>query len=447
VRAERRIAIEQGTLLAGTLVAATLLSDREQWDRPWLLAALLGLAFLLERLTVNVGEVRVSMGFAGLNLVAVLLGPSPAALVAVLVIGADAAQHRSPRHVALTNLTAFALGALLCGVIVHGAVDLELAVPGKASYLLAVMAGQLAFTVVNLGDLVYARGIAGHPRSRQMQTSILPLVPWEVVSIAMIAATAHLYLSIGVGAVAGLTVVFVFFRALLDSVSTAERRQQEIAQIAADRDRYMREALAAEERERRRLAAELHDDALQTLLSARADLVEGLSGDEERLHSARDAVAAAAGKLRDLMVRLGPTPTPDPAVGPAVRELAGRIGRRSGFTVGLEIAPALEDRDDPLVVDIVRELLTNVAKHARATAVTVTLAEDGEELRVEVLDDGVGFDHVDRARVRDDGHVGLSLVDERAASRGGVMRIGSRPGGSGTRAEVVLAKATAPAAV
>lgn len=444
MRPERRISLEQGTLLALTLAAAAVLSDRGQWEDPLLLASLLGGGLILDRLTVGVGEVRVSMGVAAMDLAAVLAGPAPAAVMAVLLIGADVVESRSPRHVALTNLAAFALGALLYGVLVHGAIDEGLATPGEMSYLWVVAAGKVVFTVTNFVLLLYARAIAGFPVARQLRSSFIPLIPWEMVSVGMVAATAHVYLDVGWPAIVALAASLIFFRALLEGVASAERRQQEITRIAADRDRYMREALAAEERERRRLAAELHDDALQTLLSARADIVEGLSGDEERLHSARDAVAAAAGKLRDLMVRLGPAPQREQVAGPAVRELARRLGGRAGFTAEIEIAPALEARDDPLLVDIVRELLTNVAKHARATHVEVRLAQAGEEIRVEVLDDGIGFDGVDRELVREDGHVGLTLVDERAASRGGVLRIGSRPEG-GTRAEVVLAAATVAA--
>ena len=444
MRPERRISLEQGTLLAVTLVAAVVLSDREQWSEPLLLVALLIGGVVLDRLTVGVGEVRVSMGVAAMDLAAVLAGPAPAAAMAVALIGADVIESRSPRHVALTNLSAFTVGALLYGVIVHTALDEGIATAGEMSYLWVVALGKVVFTVFNFGLLVYARSIVGFPVARQLRSSIIPLVPWEIVSVGMVTATAHVYLDVGWPAIVALAASLIFFRALLESVANAERRQQEITQIAADRDRYMREALAAEERERRRLAAELHDDALQTLLAARADIVEGLSGDEERLHSARDAVAAAAGKLRDLMVRLGPTPARSEATGAAVREVAQRLSGRAGFRTDVEIAPELEERDDPLLVDIVRELLTNVAKHARATQATVRLTQDGEEIRVEVLDDGIGFEDVDREFVRAEGHVGLSLVEERAASRGGVMRIGSRPEG-GTRAEVVLTAATAAA--
>lgn len=444
MRPERRISLEQGTLLAVTLAAAVALSDRGQWEDPFLLLGLLAGGLVLDRLTVGVGEVRVSMGVAAMDLAAVLAGPAPAAVMAVVLIGADVIESRSPRHVALTNLSAFALGALVYGVIVHTALDEGLATPGEMSYLWVVALGKVVFTTFNFGLLVYARGIAGFPVRSQFRSSIVPLVPWEIVSVGMVAATAHVYLDVGWPAILALAASLVFFRALLESVAHAERRQQEIAQIAADRDRYMREALAAEERERRRLAAELHDDALQTLLSARADIVEGLSGDEERLHDARDAVAAAAGKLRDLMVRLGPTQQRSEVTGPAVREVAQRLSSRAGFTTEFEIAPELEDRDDPLLVDVVRELLTNVAKHARATQVLVRLSLDGGEIRIEVLDDGIGFENVDREFVRAEGHVGLSLVEERAAFCGGVMRIGSRPEG-GTRAEVVLSAATAAA--
>ena len=221
-------------------------------------------------------------------------------------------------------------------------------------------------------------------------------------------------------------------------VALAEQRAHEIVRVSAERDRLLRDALQAEERERRKVAAELHDDALQTLLAARSDIVEGLAGDERAMGSALESVAETVRKLRELMARMhGPDGATIP-VGEAVRELAESVERRTGAVGHVDVAPALAPQADGLVVAIARELLVNVAKHARATTFEVRLAEsgrDGDGVVLEVLDDGIGMPTVDRAELLREGHLGLRLLEERVAARDGELRFSARAGG-GTHATV-----------
>ena len=436
-RAERRITREQGAIVAVTAAAAVVVSDAEQWDRPELLLLLLAIALGTDRLAVDIGQVRVSMVDAGVVLAAILAGPAPGMLIGVLVMLADGALTKLPRHVLTANLAANAAPAIVVGLMVQTAVEQGWAEPGGGWYIVVVAAASALFKATNLSLLVYARGIAGYPRREQVRQIIVPLIPWEAVSAAMIAATAHVYVTVGIEAVLGLVVVLGFFRLLLDTIAAAERRQREIASIAAERERYLQEALAAEERERTRIAAELHDETLQTLLSARADLADGLQGDTDRFADARDAVTAAVGSLRDLMVRLGPAPGTDGDIAGVVHGLAERIGRRAGFQAAVDVDHALAESSDPLVVGVVRELLVNVAKHARATHVDVHVRMAEGDVHVEVSDDGVGFDDAQRARAVADGHIGLALLEQRAAARAGRLEIAPRPGG-GTVACVTL---------
>jgi signal transduction histidine kinase len=81
---------------------------------------------------------------------------------------------------------------------------------------------------------------------------------------------------------------------------------------------------------------------------------------------------------------------------------------------------------------IAQEALNNVAKHAQATRVTLTLRLSDEQVDLTVVDDGRGFDP-DAAAA---GHLGLEIMRERAAAIGAVLRVASRPG-DGTRLTVV----------
>jgi signal transduction histidine kinase len=87
---------------------------------------------------------------------------------------------------------------------------------------------------------------------------------------------------------------------------------------------------------------------------------------------------------------------------------------------------------------ITQESLTNIAKHARAEHVTVTVdqPEDGR-VRLRVTDDGVGFDIGNDAQRLSEGHFGLAGMRERASLVGGVLEVTSEPG-HGTTVEVRL---------
>ena len=437
--AQRRVAREQGVLILAVAGAAAWLSSPAQWSDPALIASLFVLALVGDRLGGRVGDIHVSLSDPGLVLLAALCGPAPAVAAAFAVIGLDAASGRIPRHMALVNFATFGSAALAAGAFVQALTRSGTAEPGSWSFVLAVAGALAVFKLVDSSLLLYARGRSGHPRRAELRGSIIPLLPLEGVGIVLAAGAAHMYATLGFAVVPGLLATLVLLRLLLSGIVVAERRQQEIAQIAADRDRHMREALLAEERERRRIAAELHDDALQTLLSARADLVTGLSGDEDRLVSARESVAATLTKLRDLMTRLGPLPAPE-RLGPALRALAARIDGRASFTTRVLVDGDLDDVRDDLLVAAGRELLVNAARHANARQVDVIVSRRGGVIALEVRDDGAGFGSSACRPEVEAGHVGLALLAQRAESRGGSFAVESPSGGG------VLATLLVPAA-
>jgi signal transduction histidine kinase len=88
---------------------------------------------------------------------------------------------------------------------------------------------------------------------------------------------------------------------------------------------------------------------------------------------------------------------------------------------------------------ITQEALTNVAKHAQATQVTVMAEEDGETVRLTIADDGIGFDPTRLAGADGRQGWGLLTITERAEAVGGHCRIGSRPQ-QGTQVIVEVAR-------
>ena len=112
-------------------------------------------------------------------------------------------------------------------------------------------------------------------------------------------------------------------------------------------------------------------------------------------------------------------------------EVAGRAGIRLDFDLeaDIRVSPAAREA----LVRIVREAVTNAARHGRATRARITLS-NGHGVRLLIRDDGVGLGAEARRRA---GGYGLTSMEERARELGGALRVSSRPD-SGTEIEVVL---------
>lgn len=189
----------------------------------------------------------------------------------------------------------------------------------------------------------------------------------------------------------------------------------------------------AVQRERMRLAADLHDGLAQDLALAMRELALLESSPSPDIAAAswlrlREAVEAAhrvvrAG-LEDLSVVV-----PVGGMCEAVEELCNRF-RRAGLPVVTEVVDA--DVDVPAevlsaVLRVVQEALTNVQRHADATRVVVRITVVDDELRLEIFDDGRGIGA--SLPTPGDGHFGIWIMRERARAAGGLVEVGSGSGG------------------
>ena len=173
------------------------------------------------------------------------------------------------------------------------------------------------------------------------------------------------------------------------------RRDAAVRLLSAQRQRLVAEALTAEERERRQLAQDLHDGAIQNLLAARHDLDLPAKADPGGPRGAR-----ARDDHRDggRAARRGRRPPPVPARAGGARGGDRRRTRalaaaRAGFALELDLAEGEPGPNDRAVLRCTSELLANVARHARAAHVSVVLrARRRESTACSVRDDGVGFD-------------------------------------------------------
>lgn len=217
-------------------------------------------------------------------------------------------------------------------------------------------------------------------------------------------------------------------------------------QLLRERERHRTAVLAAmvaaEEEERHRIAGELHDDSIQvmtaTLLSLDRLVKSAGDGDVERLReaarTARDTLADATERTRRLSFELRPPTLEMHGLSRAIRALTDQTAREAGFDVHVRTRlRRYGETTETLVYRAVREGLTNARKHARASAVTVSVVERRGRIECEVSDDGVGFDAdrvlaSDRLRL----HFGLDAIAERLRLAGGEFAIDSAPG-KGTR--------------
>jgi signal transduction histidine kinase len=216
--------------------------------------------------------------------------------------------------------------------------------------------------------------------------------------------------------------------------------------VQADR---LRSSLAAADAERRRWARELHDETLQSLAGLRVLLSSALRGDDlERAHVAMrqaiEQIEHEIANLRAIITELRPAALDELGLSIAIEALLERHREQSGFQLHAELAlPGLEPAEERLDQDLetavyrmVQEALNNVAKHARAERVRVAVSAVDGELRIEVQDDGVGFDAASR-----EGGFGLAGMQERAALAGGTLSFDSGNDGTLLRARLPIRQA------
>jgi two-component system, NarL family, sensor kinase len=215
-----------------------------------------------------------------------------------------------------------------------------------------------------------------------------------------------------------------------------ERREQDVDRLLAARQLLVAEAIAAEERERKRLSEDLHDDAIQLLLAARHDLEDAATEDPEGPESrAYDAVTAVIRRLRQAISELHPYLLDRAGIESALTQAAERAARRGGFELDVRVERDGPAPSDQLLLRCGAELLANVARHAQATHVELELRRIGGDDVLTVSDDGCGFDEAvldDRLR---EGHIGVLSLRERAEAVGGSLEIVTAPG-RGTRITV-----------
>jgi PAS domain S-box-containing protein len=198
---------------------------------------------------------------------------------------------------------------------------------------------------------------------------------------------------------------------------------------------YAAHVIHAQEEERKRIAQELHDETVQqlVLLCRRLDYVQTAGGPlpapaVEALRETRRSAAEAVESLRDFARDLRPPTLDDLGLVASIRRLIADAVEREKLQGELKVVGA-EHRLPPDVelatFRIAQQALHNVVRHARATRVTGTIAFAEGRVRLEIVDNGVGFKLPDDVDLAATGNLGLLGMRERAETLGGRLRIRS----------------------
>ncbi|HXQ87890.1 MAG TPA: ATP-binding protein [Gaiella sp.] len=229
----------------------------------------------------------------------------------------------------------------------------------------------------------------------------------------------------------------------LVQVPLAWRLGRRLQRTQAEREALLVRAVEASDDERRRIAADLHDGPVQDLagisysLSAAAQTEES-PATRSTLEQAAAGTRDAMRRLRSLLVEIHPPNLRASGLEAALADLLAPLQARGVETELRVDAPlGLDEEAERIVYRAAAEALRNVARHAGANRIAVSVERDEIRVRLVVADDGAGFGPEDRERRREEGHVGLSLLEELAARAGGRLDVRSAPG-EGTTFELEL---------
>ena len=210
-----------------------------------------------------------------------------------------------------------------------------------------------------------------------------------------------------------------------------------LSRAARDRERLLEAAVRASDGERLRIARDLHDGVVQDLagasmaLSTAAARADG--GERQDLEEIGRTLRVSMRALRSLLVEIYPPDLHAAGIAAALDDLVAPLVA-TGVEVDVDVSgdEAASRSAVALVWRVAQESVRNVARHARAGRMSVTVRRQGEALVLEVVDDGVGFDP---ATTAGDDRFGLRGTASLVREHGGTMEVDSAPG-SGTMVRV-----------
>lgn len=234
-----------------------------------------------------------------------------------------------------------------------------------------------------------------------------------------------------------------------------EKAKEALANKAGQLQDLLNETFNVQEAERQRIAQDMHDGTNQLLIGALLELKSAqkrmangnLEQAETSLEMVQNILHRVEAEIKLVIHDLRP-PTLD-ALGlvPALRRYAERYESYTGIPCSVQLfgdQTRLPSRTEISVYRMAQEALQNVSSHAEATEARIIISFSPEKLKLNVMDNGRGFD-LQAVETNNVGHLGLLGMRERAESLGGYLNINTSPG-EGTTVELLVPVRTAVAA-
>ena len=226
-----------------------------------------------------------------------------------------------------------------------------------------------------------------------------------------------------------------------------QKAKEALAQKASQLQQLYTETVDVQERERQRIAQDMHDGTNQLLIGAMLELksarkrlaTNNLNKAEESLQTVYDILHRVEAEIKRIVHDLRP-PTLD-ALGlvPALRRYAERFSKYSGIPCAVQVAgepSRLPPKVEISIYRLMQEALQNISAHAQASYAQVEVGFSPGTFKLTVLDDGRGFD-LEAAQRNGHNTFGLLSMRQRAESIGGCFSVQTQPG-QGTRVEVIV---------
>lgn len=200
-----------------------------------------------------------------------------------------------------------------------------------------------------------------------------------------------------------------------------------------------RKIIDVQEKERRAIAIELHDEIGQGLTGLKILLDQVFKSEnipKEKVGEVQKLISNLIGTVRNLSLNLRPSMLDNLGLFPALIWLVDQFKNKSNLNIQYNFSNDDEDRFPPLIETTVfrvsQEALTNIVRHSNATQVWITIETNENNLILQIRDNGIGFDPVELTTAPKKFSTGLSGMEERVGMVGGIFHIFSESGGGTT---------------
>ena len=214
-----------------------------------------------------------------------------------------------------------------------------------------------------------------------------------------------------------------------------------LKRLQAQREHLLERVIDSSDLERRRIAAEVHDGAVQDLIGITFSLSAAADEAPEPMHERLSGLAIAARhtvrSLRSLLNSIYPVQVPESGWAAGLDDIIGAL-RQRGVTVGVDVPDVrLSPANELLLLRVGREALRNIDAHAHASQVDITMHKNGNAVELLIADNGVGFDQGNGGIAAASGSPRPAATPRSVPGHGCCLTVDSTPG-SGTTVHLKL---------